>query len=356
MDGMVKMDLSFFSGKKVFITGHTGFKGSWMSRILMDSGASLTGYALPPDTQPNIFTIAKIADNMKSIMGDVRDLKKLSKAVKEASPDIVIHMAAQPLVRESYKNPVYTYETNVLGTVNILEACRYAGSIRSIVNVTTDKVYENKELARGYREDEKLCGHDPYSNSKSCSEIVTHGYKYSFYNTADSPAVSTARSGNVIGGGDFSADRIIPDCVRAALTDKNVIIRNPKSVRPYQHVIDCISGYLLLAEKQYDKSISESYNFGPDENDIVENEVLADIFCAVWGQGMKSEHKNDGGPREANFLRLDTSKAKTVLGWKSSINIKKAVELTVEWHKQYNSKNNAVKCMDGQINSYFGKD
>jgi CDP-glucose 4,6-dehydratase len=265
-------------------------------------------------------------------------------------------MAAQPLVRESYKNPVYTYETNVMGTVNILDACRHCGSIGSIVNVTTDKVYENKEWVWGYRETENLCGHDPYSNSKSCSELVTHSYKNSFFNTPGSPGISTARSGNVIGGGDFSENRIIPDCVRAAEEGKNVVIRNPKSIRPYQHVIDCISGYLLLAGRQFGNNYSGSYNFGPDENDLVDNEKLVDMFCAAWGSGMKSEHKHDGGPHEANFLKLDASKAKSILGWKPAIDIKKAVELTVEWHKAHISNGDVVKYMDSQIKSYFGKE
>src|ERR1035437_9847618 len=203
MDGVGKVSLSFYRDKKVFVTGHTGFKGSWLCRALVLAGVNVTGYALAPETKPALFELLGLKNDMKSVIADIRDYKALLKSLKKSKPEIIFHMAAQPLVRESYKNPVYTYETNVLGTVNILEACRHTSSVRSIVNVTTDKVYENKELARGYREDENLCGHDPYSNSKSCSEIVTHGYKYSFYNTGDSPAVSTARSGNVIGGGDF---------------------------------------------------------------------------------------------------------------------------------------------------------
>lgn len=349
-------ELLFFQGKRVFITGHTGFKGAWFSRVLANAGAEVTGYALEPPTKPSLFVIAKIEKNMHSIIGDIRDLQKLSKTIKKTKPEIVIHMAAQPLVREAYKNPVYTYETNVMGTVNLLESCRTAASVRSIVNVTTDKVYENRESQHRYCENENLCGYDPYSNSKSCSDILTSSYRQSFFYMKDSVAVSTARSGNVIGGGDFAADRIIPDCLRAAWKNKPVIIRHPEAVRPYQHVLDCLSGYLLLAKKQYEsKKYEGSYNFGPEKQDLVNNARLVRIFCAMWGSGMRSINKKDNGPHEAGLLKLDITKAKKVLGWKPGLDVKAAVGLTVEWGKEYMDKGDVVKCMDRQINNYFGK-
>jgi CDP-glucose 4,6-dehydratase len=353
MDGVVNMKLDFYKNKKVFITGHTGFKGSWLSRILIKAGADLTGYALKPGAGPNLFAIAGVEKNMRSITGDIRDFKELNKAVKKAGPEIIIHMAAQPLVRDSYKNPVYTYETNVMGTVNILECVRLSKSVRSFVNVTTDKVYENKELSRGYKENDNLCGYDPYSNSKSCSELVTYSYKKSFFSNSGTASVSTARSGNVIGGGDFAADRIIPDCVRAAMKKIPVIVRNPMSIRPYQHVLDCLSGYLLLAQKQYDKKLSGSYNFGPDHRDFINNEALVDLFSMAWGVGSSRVNRHDGGPHETSFLKLDCSKAKKILKWKQKWEIEMAVNKTVEWTKCWADNGAGLKCLDEQIEEYF---
>ena len=354
MDGVEKMSLSFYKNKKVFVTGHTGFKGSWLCRALIIAGADVTGYALQPETNPALFELLGLKKDMKSIISDIRDYDALLKSLKSAKPEIIFHLAAQPLVRESYKKPVYTYETNVLGTVKLLEACRHAPSARSIVNVTTDKVYENKEDDRAFKENENLCGYDPYSNSKSCSDIITYSYRNSFFCEKDSPALSTARSGNVIGGGDFAADRIIPDCVRAAQKNKPVIIRNPKSTRPYQHVLDCLSGYLLLARKQYNnKKLQSSYNFGPEKSDFVNNGALVKMFCESWGNGLTSIHKSDNGPHEAKFLKLDITKAKKVLGWKPQLNVKKAVGLTVGWSKEYLAGGNIVNCMDRQIKEYF---
>jgi len=347
--------ISFFGGKKVFLTGVTGFKGAWLARVLLNAGAKVTGYALEPPTKPSLFELIHLKKQIHSIKGDIRDLSSLKRAVKNAKPEIVIHMAAQALVRESYKNPVYTYQTNVMGTVNLLESCRGIGSIRSIVNVTTDKVYENTECGLCYKEDQKLCGYDPYSNSKSCSELVTRSYRDSFYCSKGAPAVSTARSGNVIGGGDFSKDRLIPDCVRAAIKGKKVIVRNPASVRPYQYILDCLSGYLLLAKKQYDKKYQGSYNFGPDKGDTVINAALVRMFCDEWGNGMAGVNKSDNGPHEAKFLRLDTDKAKKKLGWNPGYNIKKAVKLAVQWYREYAEKGDILGCMDRQISGYFRK-
>jgi CDP-glucose 4,6-dehydratase len=275
------------------------------------------------------------------------------KAAREARPDIVLHLAAQPLVRLSYREPAATYETNVMGTVNILEAIRLSSTVQSFVNVTTDKVYENKEWQWGYRENEPLNGFDPYSNSKSCSDLATASYRSSFFSGSGAPSVSTARSGNVIGGGDYAEDRIVPDCVRAAQAGKPVTLRNPRSIRPWQHVLECLSGYLLLAEKQYaGKSFEGAYNFGPDENSCISTGELAGLFCGCWGPEASWETQGDSGPHEANFLKLDCSKAKTLLGWKPKWDIKTAVEKTVEFAKAA-SDGERLACLDGQIEKYF---
>ena len=345
--------LDFYKNKKVFITGHTGFKGTWLCHVLLHAGADLTGYALEPPSNPVLFSQTGLEKKMHSVIADIRSRDNLVQAVREAKPDIVFHLAAQPLVRHSYREPVLTYETNVMGTVNILEAVRLTSSVKSFVNVTTDKVYENKEWHWGYRENENLCGFDPYSNSKSCSELVTYSYRNSFFSDKDAPTISTARSGNVIGGGDYSDDRIIPDCVRAASAGKDIIVRNPNSVRPYQHALDCLSGYLLLAEKQYnDKTLESAYNFGPDDENCISTGALAELFCKAWGPGAVWREQGDDGPHEANFLKLDCSKAKAVLGWKSCWDIKTAVEKTVEFAKSKTDEEKVI-CIDCQINDYF---
>lgn len=349
------MDLSFYKGKKVFLTGHTGFKGTWLSRILILAGAEITGYSLEPPTNPSIFVATKTTSQMKSIIGDIRDREKLVNAVKDAVPDIVLHLAAQPIVRTSYKDPVGTYESNVMGTVNILEAVRATSSVKSFVNITTDKVYKNKEWFWGYREDEELCGFDPYSNSKSCSELVTYSYKNSFFNEETSPAISTARSGNVIGGGDYATDRIIPDCIRATEDGKEIILRNPNSTRPYQHVLECLRGYLTLAQKQYeDKSFAGNYNFGPDDESCVTTGELATLFCESWGKGAGWKNVSEANaPHEANFLKLQCEKSKNVLGWYPQWGIKQAIEKIVEWEKAVQSGTTAAEITDKQIKEYF---
>ncbi|GHV93948.1 CDP-glucose 4,6-dehydratase [Spirochaetia bacterium] len=345
--------LSFYKDKKVFITGHTGFKGTWLCHILLQAGAEITGFALEPPTTPSLFLQTKCAHNIHSITGDIRDRVALAKAVVNARPDIIFHLAAQPIVRLSYSKPVETYETNVMGTVHILEALRQSSSTLSFVNITTDKVYENREWPWGYRENETLCGFDPYSNSKSCSELVTYSYRNSFFSDEKSPAISTARSGNVIGGGDYAPDRIIPDCIRAAHNGAEIVLRNPHSIRPYQHVLECLSGYLLLAEKQYDnKTIEGAYNFGPDEESCVTTGKLAELFCTAWGSGVSMRVQGDNGPHEANFLKLDCSKAKTVLDWKTNWNIKTAIEKTVEFAKAATDTEQQI-CIDQQIKLYF---
>jgi len=352
---LAKIMLGFFKGKRIFLTGHTGFKGAWMSRILLQAGAEVTGYALHPPTTPSLFVQTKTEKDICSIMSDIRNRDALVRAIQDVKPDIIFHLAAQPLVRLSYREPVNTYESNVMGTVNILEAVRLTPSVKSFVNVTTDKVYENKEWHWGYRENENLCGHDPYSNSKSCSELVTRSYRDSFFNDEGTPAISTARSGNVIGGGDYAEDRIIPDCVRAMKAGTQVVIRNPHSIRPYQHVLECLSGYLLLAEKQYDdKTIEDAYNFGPDDESCVTTGKLASLFCDAWGLGAAWRVQENDGPHEANFLKLDCSKAKNVLGWQPKWNIKTAVEKTVEFARNATDDERAA-CVDRQIHEYFGE-
>ena len=346
------IDLSFYKGKKVFITGHTGFKGSWLSKVLLINGAIIKGYSLEPNTEPSLFNMLNLNNEMESVIGDIRNLELLKKEINNFEPDIIIHLAAQPIVRDSYKNPAYTYEVNVMGTVNILEAVRESKSVKSFLNVTTDKVYENKEWNWGYRENENLCGYDPYSNSKSCSELVTYSYLNSFFKDAE-VAISTARSGNVVGGGDFATDRIIPDCIRAAIKKEDIIVRNPHSTRPYQHVLECLSGYLLLVMKQYqDKSIAGNYNFGPDDSSCVTTGTLVDMFCKKW-TNIKWINKWDGGPHEANFLKLDCAKAKSVLKWKPTWDIETAMDKIVEWSKQYETNKSIVAITEKQITEYF---
>lgn len=346
--------MEFWKDKKVFITGHTGFKGAWLSRLLINAGAEVTGYALEPLTNSSLFQLADIDRDMNSVIADVRNLERLKKVMHNAKPDVVIHMAAQPIVRTSYEEPVCTYETNVMGTVNLLEAARGSDTVRSLVNVTTDKVYENMEREKGYTEDEKLCGFDPYSNSKSCSDIITYSYKNSFFNNEDSPAISTARSGNVIGGGDFAKDRIIPDCVRAAAEKRPIIVRNPHSIRPYQHVLEPLYAYLMIAAKQYeDRRFSGYYNVGPDDCDCITTGALVDLFCNTWGEGQIWENKFVGGPHEANCLKLDCAKLKNTFGWNPRWSIFDAIDKTVDWTKVYMEKGDIPAIMDKQIAEFL---
>ena len=353
----MSFDLSFYKGKKVFITGHTGFKGSWLCKILINAGAQVTGYSLTPPTTPNLFEISGVEKQMNSVIGDIRDYESLKKAFDNASPEIVFHLAAQPIVRDSYKDPKYTYETNVLGTVNILECIRNSNCVKSFLNVTTDKVYLNREWPWGYRENEELDGFDPYSNSKSCSELVTHSYIRSFFTDKDGKKtlpISTARAGNVIGGGDFANDRIIPDCIRAAIKKEDIIVRNPFSTRPYEHVLEPLYAYLMIASKQYeDIKYADYYNVGPNDSDCYETGRLVDVFVEKWGEGLKWINKHDGGPHEANFLKLDCSKLKTTFGWSPRWDLTVAIEKTVEWAKVWASGGDVSKCMDRQIAEFF---
>lgn len=350
-------DLSFYKDKKVFVTGHTGFKGSWMCKMLINAGAVVTGYSLNPPTEPSLFDIAEIEKDINSVIGDIRDYKSLKTAFDKAQPEIVLHLAAQPIVRDSYKDPAYTYETNVMGTVNILECVRNSDCVKSFLNVTTDKVYLNKEWAWGYRENEELDGYDPYSNSKSCSELVTHSYKNSFFTKEDGSAIipiSTARAGNVIGGGDFANDRIIPDCIRAAMANKDIVVRNPFSTRPYQHVLEPVYAYLMIAAKQYEDSrFAGWYNVGPDEIDCFKTGDLVAMFVNKWGGTLKWIDQYDGGPHEANFLKLDCSKIKSVFGWKPHWTLGRAIDATIEWSKCWINGDDIKDCMDKQIESFL---
>lgn len=349
----------FYKGKKVLVTGHTGFKGTWMCAVLTSFGAKVTGYALDPPTDPGLFDLCQLSEKINSVTGDIRDLEKMKEVFAKTQPQIVIHMAAQPLVRESYQNPVYTYDVNVMGTVNVLECVRLTQSVCSVVNVTTDKVYKNKEWEWGYREDEELNGYDPYSNSKSCSELVTSSYINSFF-TGREIAVSTMRAGNVIGGGDFAADRIIPDCIRAAFRKEQIHVRNPFSVRPYQHVLEAVMAYLMVAQAQYvDLGCAGNYNVGPDESDSVETGKITTMFCDAWNRltndGIEWATCCENGPHEANYLKLDCSRLKKKFGWKPVWNVETAIAKTVEWSLAYRDGEDVLECMKRQIGEFVGE-
>ena len=349
----MKYDLDFYKGKKILLTGHTGFKGSWMSVMLVNAGAEVIGYSSCSKTETRLFDICGVREQITHIKGDVRDLNQLLEVFKTYQPEILIHMAAQPIVRRSYQDPVGTYSTNVMGTVNICEAVRQTPSIKSFLNVTTDKVYENKEWEWGYRENESLDGFDPYSNSKSCSELVTHSYKNSFFGDGR-VAISTVRAGNVIGGGDFATDRIIPDCIRAAIKHEDIIVRNPYSTRPYQHVLESIYAYLMIVAKQYENpSLASWYNVGPDDQDCFQTGALVDLFVKHWGEGLEWIDKSDGGPHEANFLKLDCSKLKSTFGWKPHWNLETAIEKVVEWSKAWVAGDKVRPVMDKQIKEFL---
>lgn len=350
----MKYDLDFYKNKRVLVTGHTGFKGSWLCRILVCAGANVTGYSLEAPTQPNLFAMAGISDKMNSVIGDIRDFEHLKQVFEACQPEIVFHLAAQPIVRDSYKNPRYTYETNVMGTVNVLECVRLFPCVRSVLNVTTDKVYQNREWCWGYREAEPLDGFDPYSNSKSCSELVTHSYKNSFF-VDRAVAISTARAGNVIGGGDFANDRIIPDSIRAMKAGVSIKVRNPYSTRPYQHVLEPLMAYLMIAAKQYeDVSYADYYNVGPDDCDCVTTGDLIDLFCKCWGDGATWERQEEQcAPHEANFLKLDCNKLKAVFGWKPRWNMRECMKMTVQFGKIWINGGDIPREMDWEIRAFL---
>ena len=397
----------FYNGKRILVTGHTGFKGSWMTKLLLECGANITGYSLEAPTKPSLFEMLGLCEDIKegayknadgitggslnNVIADIRDLDSLKKAFDEAQPEVVIHMAAQPIVRESYKDPVGTYATNVMGTVNVMECVRLTPSVKSFVNVTTDKVYKNRERNEGYREDEELNGYDPYSNSKSCSELVTDSYRKSFFvdeETGESilsdkriVAISTMRAGNVIGGGDFAKDRIIPDCIRAAMAGEDIIVRNPYSIRPYQHVLEPVTMYLYVAMMQYkDCKLASSYNIGPRDTDAWTTGEITTLFCDKWnntvreyndvqnpekdGTGKKGSqvdlcsdikwiNKHDGGPHEATYLKLDCSKVRDIFGWEPKWSVADAMEKIVEWSVTYAINGNVAEKTTKQIREYL---
>lgn len=355
----------FFRDKKVLVTGHTGFKGTWLCEILKCFGANVAGYALEPATAPALFNLTGMGEEMTSYIGDIRDLEHLKEVFRKEKPEIVIHMAAQPIVRESYQNPVDTYAINVMGTVNVLECVRLTDSVKSVVNVTTDKVYRNNEWEKGYVETDVLDGYDPYSNSKSCSELVTHSYKQAFLN-GQQIAVSTCRAGNVIGGGDFAKDRIVPDCVRAAQKGEQIIVRNPRSVRPYQHVLEPLFAYLMVARAQYENpALGDAYNVGPDDNNCITTGELTELFCRVWnkqhpkeGQMLGWVNRSDGGPHEANFLKLNCTKLKESFKWSPKWSVEHTLEKVIEFELLRLCSGEKVKaselesCMRKQIREY----
>lgn len=352
---------SFFHGKKVFITGHTGFKGSWLCLWLHKLGAEVHGYALAPPTKPSLFELAKIYELLKSnLIADVRDAGILAEAMKQAQPEIVIHMAAQPLVRDSYKIPAETYAVNVMGTVHLLEAVRACHSVKAVVNVTTDKCYENREWVWGYRENEPMGGFDPYSNSKGCSELVTAAYRQSYFTehsggqAFNPPAVATARAGNVIGGGDWATDRLIPDCINALLAGEPIRIRNPHAIRPWQHVLEPLSGYLTLAQWLYESGAeyAEGWNFGPADNDAKPVEWIVKKMCALWGKDARYEIDAGEHPHEAHYLKLDCSKAHMRLGWQPRWNLEKALQSIIEWVSVLVCTGNLRECSLKQIDEY----
>lgn len=355
---LAQVDPLFWRNKKVFLTGHTGFKGSWLSLWLSSMGAKVTGYALTPNTTPNLFGVLGIEGLIeKSLIGDIRDLVALQKAMTEAKPDVVIHMAAQPLVRYSYANPVETYATNVMGTVHVLESARHTPSVRATVVVTTDKCYENKEWAWGYRETEPMGGYDPYSNSKGCAELVTSAYRQSYFSSLSSTnKVASARVGNVIGGGDWSDDRLVPDAIKAFEDNLPLMIRNPLATRPWQHVLEPLSGYLILAQALYQDDgdqFASGWNFGPNDGDNRSVQEVVELLISEWGQPALWEKEGAQQPHEAHLLKLDCSKARQQLGWIPRWNLEIATKKIVQWQKAYQLKENMQEISLAQINQYM---
>lgn len=352
------MSNNFWKEKRVFITGHTGFKGSWLSIWLQTMGVNLTGYALAPPTQPSLFEMARVSDDMTSIIGDIRDLSHLKQAIADFQPEIIIHLAAQPLVRQSYEDPVATYQTNVMGTVNLLETVRQVGGVRAVVNVTSDKCYENREWVWGYRENDPMGGYDPYSNSKGCAELVTAAYRNSFFNpdnySQHGVAIATARAGNVIGGGDWSADRLIPDTLKAFMAEQKVLIRNPLATRPWQHVLEPLKGYLMLAEGLYNEGsvFSGAWNFGPNETDVKSVSWIVDQLADLWGGNVSWERDQSIHPHEARSLKLDCSKASAKLGWQPKLNLETALTWVVEWTKSFQQAEDMRAVTESQINRF----
>ena len=347
--------LGFYKGKRVLLTGHTGFKGTWLTKILVNAGAEVCGFSRCSEKNPDFFAMSGMREAITHVKGDVRDYVHLEQVFRYFRPEIAFHLAAQPIVRESYADPRYTYETNVMGTVNVLEAIRQTESVKSAVIVTTDKVYRNDEQDRSFRENDVLDGFDPYSNSKSCAELVTASYRRSFPGL---PPISTGRAGNVIGGGDFAKDRIIPDCVRAVQHGEPIVVRNPHSVRPYQHVLEPLSAYLLIAERQYENlALAGSYNIGPDQCDYVTTGELADMFCRKWGEGANwIDQSEKNAPHEAGFLKLDCGLMKSTFDWHPRWHIDTCMDMVCRFSKLWLDGGNIPREMDAEIAYYYGKE
>ncbi|MCK5537450.1 MAG: CDP-glucose 4,6-dehydratase [Bacteroidales bacterium] len=348
------MNSVFWKGKKVLITGHTGFKGSWLSLWLQQVGADVIGYALKPPTRPSLFEVAKVANGMTSIIGDIRELKHLQDVIIQYQPEIIFHLAAQALVRYSYEHPVETYATNVMGTVHLLEAVRQVKGIKVVVNITSDKCYENKEWVWGYRENEPMGGYDPYSNSKGCAELVTSAYRQSFFNTQNTVALASARAGNVIGGGDWASDRLIPDIMQAIIDKKSVIIRNPQAIRPWQHVLEPLHGYLVLAEKLWENGTiyADAWNFGPLESDAKPVQWIVEQLTHMWSDKASWILDNKKQPHEANYLKLDCAKANTNLGWYPKWNLEATLQNIISWYQAYQQQQDMQKITLKQIEHY----
>lgn len=350
------MNLEFWKGKKVFITGHTGFKGSWLSLWLKNLEVELTGYSLDSSDQKSFFKDAKIANGMNSIIGDIRDIELLKKEVIKSKPDIIIHMAAQALVRDSYSDPVQTYSTNIMGTVNIFEAARECNSVKSLINVTSDKCYENKERELGYKENEPMGGYDPYSSSKGCAELVASAYRNSFFKPEGKINMASVRAGNVVGGGDWSKDRLIPDAIKAFYNNQKVLIRNPGAIRPWQFVLEPLRGYLMLAEKMYNgaNDFASGWNFGPNDTDVKNVEWIIQKLCSEWGQEANWEYEKEKSKilHEANYLKLDITRAKKMLKWSPTLNIEETIGFIVEWYKGYENNEDIRKISVDQIIKY----
>ena len=347
----------FWRNKRVFMTGHTGFKGSWLSLWLQDMGAIVKGYALKAHTTPNLFEEARVAQDMESEIGDIRDIQAINSSITNFEPDLLIHMAAQPLVRLSYKKPVETYETNVMGTINVLEAARQCNELKAVVVITTDKCYENKERFEGYREHEAMGGHDPYSSSKGCCELLISSYRRSFFNQSDSALIASARAGNVIGGGDWSEDRLIPDILRALDNSESIVVRNPLSIRPWQHVLEPLSGYLVLAQQLYNQGsqFAQAWNFGPNDQDCKSVEWIVRKMIKKWGSDVSWQRDSNHNLHEAQCLKLDCTKAKKELKWKPKMDLDFALELIISWQKKWLSNENIKEECISQIREYNSK-
>ncbi len=350
------IDRKFWNGRRVFLTGHTGFKGAWLTLLLKRLGASVTGFALAPEREQDLFEVANVGSALhRHEIGDIRDLDRLVACMRAAEPEIVLHLAAQSLVRLSYEMPVSTYATNVMGTVHVLEAVRACSNTTATIVVTSDKCYENAELIWSYRENDRLGGHDPYSNSKGCAELVTASYRNSFFPSSGSSHVASARAGNVIGGGDWARDRLVPDAIRAFMSDQPVAIRNPNAIRPWQHVLDPVSGYLLLAQRVYQDGpkYAEGWNFGPSAESEVSVSTVISRLAQLWGQNVSWEADGGEHPHEASYLKLDCSKARSQLNWKPILNLEKSLSLTADWYRAFQKRENMRAVTEGQIDDFL---